>query len=154
MLHIQPRPDQTPLSIEALTQLYLNLDFPKRFQIFQIFIPSFVETPKKNPPYPHAIFSERTRHIISMLSFILGYFTDEHVDASVLGFFSTFTLGHPPATIFIFAQCLADKMHEKLVKMPEEGVFKHSSVLFHIFMYFQPKIFAINLQNMDVEGNP
>ena len=67
MLQIQHRPDETPLHIEILTQLYLNLDFPKRVQIFQTFIPSSVETPKTNPTYPTAIFSERTKHIISML---------------------------------------------------------------------------------------
>ena len=104
MLQIQPRPDETPLSIETLTQLYLNLDFPKRFQIFQTFIPSSVETPNTNPPYPTTIFSERTRHIIAMLSCILGYFTDEHVDSPVLGFLSIFTLGHPPTSIINFPQ--------------------------------------------------
>ena len=136
MLQIQPRPDEIPLSIEALTQLYLNLDFPKRFQIFQTFMPSSVEIPKINPPSPSLKFSERTRHIISMLSFIFGYFTDEHVDVAVLGFLSTFTPGHPPTTIFNFSQYLADNMHEQLVKIPEEGVFKYPSVLFHMFLYF------------------
>ena len=136
MLQIQPRPDETPLSIETLTQFYLNLDFPKRFQIFQTFMPSSVETPKTNPPYPSAIFSEKNRHIITMLSCILGYFTDEHIYASILGFLSTFTLGQPPATIFNFSQYLARNIHEKLVNMPEEGAFKYSSVLFHTFFYF------------------
>ena len=31
MLLVQPRPDETPSSIETLTKLYLKLDFPKRF---------------------------------------------------------------------------------------------------------------------------
>ena len=38
--------------------------------------------------------------------------------------------------------------------MPEECVFKYSSILFHMFLYFQSKIFSINLQKLDVEGNP
>ena len=89
-----------------------------------------------------------------MMSFVLGYFTYEHVDASVQGFLSIFSLGHPPATIFNFSQYLADTIHEQLVKMIEEGVFKYSSALFHMFLYFQPKIFAFNFQKLDVEGNP
>ena len=89
-----------------------------------------------------------------MLSFILGYFIDEHVDVAVLGFLSTFTPGQPPATIFNFSQYLADNIHEKLVKMPSEGVFKYSSVLLHMFLYFQSEKFGINLQRLDVEGNP
>ena len=145
MLQIQPRRDETPLSIETLTQLYLNLDFPKRFQIFHTFIPSSVETPKTNPPYPSTIFSERTRHIITMLSCIMGYSTDEHVDASVFGFLSTFTPSEPPATIFNFVQYLFDIIHEQLVKLPEKGVLKYSSVLFHMFLYFHSEKFTINL---------
>ena len=126
MLQIQSRLDEIYFSIEALTHLYLNLDFPKRFQIFQTFIPSSIEIPKINPPYPYAKFFERTRHIISMLSFILGYFTDEHADVAVLVFLSTFTPGQPPSTIFNFAQYLADNIHEQLVKIPSESVFKYS----------------------------
>ena len=45
-------------------------------------------------------------------------------------------------------------MHEQLVKFPEEGVFKYSSVLFHMFLYFQSHKFSFNLQKLDVEGNP
>ena len=38
--------------------------------------------------------------------------------------------------------------------MPSEDVFKYSSVLFHMFLYFWFEKFAINLQKLDVEGNP
>ena len=34
MLQLQPEPNEVPLSIEALTKFYLELDFPKRFQNF------------------------------------------------------------------------------------------------------------------------
>jgi len=45
-------------------------------------------------------------------------------------------------------------MHDQLVKLPEEGAFKYSSVLFHMFLYFQSKRFAVSLQKLDTEGNP
>lgn len=118
MMQIQPRPDETPLYIEILTQLHLNLDFPKRFQIFHTFIPSSIETRKTNPPYLAAIFSERTRHIISIWSFILGYFTDEQVYTSIVGFLSIFTPRQSPATIFNFSEYLVDTIHQQLVKLP------------------------------------
>ena len=57
MLQLQLDPQAIPLSIEALTQLYLGLDFPKRFMIFQNFMPSHVDIPKTNPPYSIAKFS-------------------------------------------------------------------------------------------------
>ena len=90
---MQPDPNAVPLSIEALTKFYLELDFPKRFQNFQTFMPSYVEIPKLNPPFSSSKFPEGMRHIISMLYFIIGYFTDEHADASVLGFLSIFVPG-------------------------------------------------------------
>ena len=34
MLQLQLDPQADPLSIEALTKLYISLDFPKRFMIF------------------------------------------------------------------------------------------------------------------------
>ena len=48
MLQLKPDPQAVPLSIEALTKLYIGLDFPKRFQIF---MPMHVEIPQINPPY-------------------------------------------------------------------------------------------------------
>ena len=51
-------PNLVPLSIEYLTQLYLSLHFPKKFMIFQDFMPSHVDIPKLNPPYSTAKFPE------------------------------------------------------------------------------------------------
>ena len=78
MLQLKPDPNVVPLSIEALTKLYIGLEFPKTFQIFQVFMPLHVEIPQINPPYSTSKFLEWSRHVISMLSFILGYFIDEH----------------------------------------------------------------------------
>ena len=41
-----------------------------------------------------------------------------------------------------------------MLKLLKEGVFKYSSVLFHLFLYFQSERFAVNLQKLDTEGNP
>ena len=89
-----------------------------------------------------------------MLSFILGYFTNEYIDASILGFLSIFCPGQHPTFTFNFAQYLSDAIHEELVKLPEEGVFKYSLVLFHLFLYFQSERFAVSLQKLDTKGNP
>ena len=89
-----------------------------------------------------------------MLSCILGYFTDEYVDASILGFLSIFYPEQPPAFTFNFAQYLSNAIHEQLFKLPEEGMFKYSSLLFHLFIYFQSERFANSLKKLDTEGNP
>ena len=91
--------------------------------IFHKFMPSHVDIPKFNPPYSTSKFPEGSRHVISMLSFILGYFTDEFTDESILGFFSTLSPGHPPTVIFDFSRFIADSIHHQLTKLPTEGVF-------------------------------
>ena len=133
--------DLVPLSIEALTKLYLGLDFPKRFMIFQNFMPSHVDIPNINPPYSTTKFPEGYRHIISTLSFILGFFTDEYTDESILGFLSTISPGQPPSVIFDYAGFIADTIHYQLTKLPTEGFFRYSSYLFHLFFYLKKKNF-------------
>ena len=152
MLQLQFDPREVPLSIEALTQLYLGLDFPKRFMIFQNFMPSHVDIPKLNPPYSTSKFPEGSRHVISMLSFILGYFTNEFTDESILGFLSTLSPGQPPAVIFEFSRFITDSIHYQLTKLPIEGVFSYSSYLFHLFLFSQVDHSPITLQKKNVEG--
>ena len=89
-----------------------------------------------------------------MLSFILGYFTNENTDEPILGFLSTFLPGQPPSVIYNYAEYIADSIHDQLVKFPTEGVFRYNSFLFHMFLYFQSEKFPITLQKLDVEGNP
>ena len=89
-----------------------------------------------------------------MLSFILGYFTYGFTDESILGFLFTLSPGQPPTLIFYYASCIADSIHHQLTKLPTEGVFRYSSYLFHLFLYFQSDKFPIALQKMDLEGQP
>ena len=133
------------MSIEALTQLYLGIDFPKRFKIFQTFMPCYIDIPKVNPPYSTSKFPEGSRHVISMLSFILCYFTDEFTNESILGFLSTLSPGQPPAMIFDYARFIADSIHKNLTKLPTEGLFRYSSYLFHLFLFSQADKFPITM---------
>ena len=117
-------------------------------------MPSHVDIPKINPPYSTAKFPKDSRQIISMLSFILRYFTDELIDKSIIGFLSTMSPGQPPSVIFDYVGFIADTIHYQLTKLPTEGVFRYSSYLFHLFLFSQADKFLVSLQNMDVEGNP
>jgi hypothetical protein len=90
MLQIPKNDSTTPFFVEALNELYQKLTFPQRAQIFEIFLPEDAQFPKKNPPYPSSIFIEKENQIISMLSYLLGYYSDEWVDEPILGFLSIF----------------------------------------------------------------
>ena len=107
MLQMSHGPRAVSLSIEDLTQLYLDLDFPSRFMIFQTFWSTHVDIPKVNPPYDTFDFPEGSRQVISMLSFILGYDSDDFTDASILGFLSTLSPGQPPSIVFNFSKIIA-----------------------------------------------
>ena len=117
-------------------------------------MPLHFEIPKLNPPYSTAKFPKRSRHVISMLSFILGYFTDEHTDESILGFLSTFSPRQPPLVIFDYTGFITDSIHYQLTNLQLEGVFRYASYLFHLFLFFQSESFPISLQNLDIEGKP
>ena len=108
-------------------------------------MPLHVEIPKLNPPYSTAKFPEGSRHVISMLSFILGYFTDEHTDESILGFLSTFSPGQSPSVIFDYAGFIADSIHYQLSNLQLKGVFRYTSYLLHLFLFFQSENFPISL---------
>ena len=103
MLQIQPSQNETPLSIEGLLELYTKLNIPMKAQIIQNFIIKESHTPIDSPLYAGTIFSERGRQIITMLSCILGYTSDEHVDEVVLAFLAIFCLGKPLVTIYNYA---------------------------------------------------
>ena len=60
----------------------------------------------------------------------------------------------PPAIIFYYAIVIADSIHHHLTKLPTEGVFRYSSYLFHLFLFFQADNYPIALQKMDLEGKP
>lgn len=154
MLQIQSSQNETPLSIEGLLDLYTKLDLPKMAHIFQTFIREESHTPNDSPPYVATIFSKRERQIITMLSWILEYTYDEHVDEVVLSLLSIFSPSKPPTTIDKYAQFIADRIHEQFIRLPNQGVFKYSSVLFHMFLYYQSDKFPIKIQKLDTKGNP
>jgi hypothetical protein len=154
MLQI-PRIDSAiPFSVEALNDLYQKLSFPQRAQIFEIFLPEDAQFPKKNPPYPSSIFSVRENQIISILCYLLGYFSDEWVDEPILGFLSIFSTEEKATVQFDFSQFLADNIHDQFFKFSTEGMFRYSSVLVYLFLFFQSDRFSCALQKLDQEGNP
>ena len=122
--------------------------------IRQNFMPNHVNLPKVNPPYDTFDFPEGSRQIISMLSFILGYANDEFTDASILGFLSTLSPRQHPELVFNFAKFIVNNMHYHIIKLPDEGVFKYSSYLLHLFLFFQEENFPVALYKMGVEGKP
>ena len=72
MMQAQTTNNATPCSQEALIEIYKKLDFSKRAQTFELFMTENDPLPKKNPPFPASIFPERSKQIITHISYLLG----------------------------------------------------------------------------------
>jgi hypothetical protein len=154
MLQI-PRVDSpSPFNLEILTELYQNLSFPQRAQIFELFLPQDAQLPKTNPPYPSSLFSERGNQVISSLCSLLGYFSDEWVDEPILGFLSIFSAEEKATIQFDFNTFLAENIHDQLSKFATEGMFWYSSILAYMFIFFQTEKFPFLMQKMDKDDKP
>jgi hypothetical protein len=72
-----------------------------------------------------------------MISYLLGYYSNEWVDEPILAFLSIFSTQEKVTMKFNFSQFLADSIHEQFLKFPTEGMFKYSSMLVYIFLFYQ-----------------
>jgi len=145
MLQLQPRQKLTDISIGDLLDKFPKLTTAKVAQMFQTFIVEEKHTPQEPPPYMYTIFSQFFQDIVSMISSILGYTIIEYIDKIILSFMSIFTQRHPPAVMYDYAKYIADRMHEQFIRMSNERVFKYSSVLYHLFLYYQTDKFPFTL---------
>lgn len=66
---------------------------------------------------------------------------------------SIFTLAQPLSIIYDYANFIANKMHDQFLRMSNERVFKYSSVLYHLFIYYQADKFPFTLQELDTRGH-
>jgi hypothetical protein len=100
------------------------------------------------------MFSVKGNQIISALCALLGYYSDQWVDEPILGFLSIFSNDEQPTTQFDYSTFLANNIHEQFVNFPTEGMFRYSSILAYMFLYFQADRFNFSMQKMDADGKP
>jgi hypothetical protein len=154
MMQITRVESASPFNLEILTELYQKMTFPQRAQIFELFLPTSAPLPSTNPPYPSSMFSTKGNQIISSLCALLGYYSDQWVDEPILGFLSIFSNDEQPTTQFDYNTFLANNIHEQFVNFATEGMFRYSSILAYMFIYFQADRFNFSMQKMDADGRP
>jgi hypothetical protein len=150
MMQVPKAEPRSPLTIEILTEMYQNLSFPQRAQIFELFLPQDSQFPKKN--YHSSIFFEKGNQIISTLCCFLCYFSDEWVDEPILGFLSIFSTEEKVVILFDYNGFLAENVHEQLENFPTKDMFRYSSILAYMFMFYQAEKFSFLMQKMDKDG--
>jgi hypothetical protein len=100
------------------------------------------------------MFSTRGNQIISSLCALLGYYSDQWVDERILGFLSIFSNDEQPTTQFNYSTFLSNNIHEQFVNFATKGMFRYSSILAYMFVYFQADMFNFSMQKMDADGKP
>ena len=77
MMHAHTPKQSVPFSYESLRETYQRIDFSSRAKTLQHFMETNAPMPIKNPPYPTSTFPERTKKIVIVLSYLLGYHSDQ-----------------------------------------------------------------------------
>jgi len=153
MLQFQPGQALTPLSMAELLEKSTKLSHEELNRLCQTFmLPE--HQPKNPPPYGYTFFTDEGRLILNMISSIMGFNTSEYVDHLTLVLLSIFTPGQPPAVKYDFASYIADKIHDQFMRFENERVFKYSSVIYHLMIYFQSEHFPFYVKKLDAKGNP
>ena len=103
-------------------------------------------------PYHHAWFTEASKMLIDMISYILGFRTSETVDETVFALMSIFTPGQPLVVKYDNATFIANTIHEQFMNLERERVFKYTLYMYHLLLYYQYESFLVFLKKLDARG--
>ena len=120
-------------------------------RVVQTFVrPDF--QPKEPPPFHHVWFNEAGRFIIDMISYVPRFKTSEYVDETILALLSMFTPAQPPVVKYNYATFIVNKIHNQFLNLDREGVFKYTSYIYHLFLYYQTDSFHFPIRKLDSKG--
>ena len=80
--------------------------------------------------------------------------TSEYVDELTLVLMSIFTPGQPPAIKYKYAAFIAEKIHDQFMRLENEKVFKYSTLIYHLILYYQSDGFPFSVNKLDTNDNP
>jgi len=89
-----------------------------------------------------------------MISAVMGFNTSEYVDELTLVMMSIFTPGQHPFVKYDYASYIADKIHDPFMRLENERVFKFSTFIYHLILYYQSDHFPFSVKKLDTKGNP
>ena len=89
-----------------------------------------------------------------MIVCILGFSSNEYVDEMTFTYMTMFTPGQTPTAKYDYATFIVDKIHDQFMRLENERVFKYSTVLYHLFLYYQTDKFPFYMNKLDTRGNP
>ena len=151
MLHFHPTQPLAPLSMGRFLEQGSQLPSSKITQIAKIFMKPDCQ-PQGPLPYVNSWFTKVGKLILDMISFILGFKTSEFFDDTNLVMLLMFTPGQPPAVKYDYASFIANKINQQFINLEREGVFKYTSFIYHLLLYYQSDSFSFPIRKLDSKG--
>jgi len=152
MLNFQIAKKLVPLSMTELIQQGSKLTDAQITKINQLYIDSPNQT-IRTPPISHVYLNELGRDLADMISPILGYNSIEFIDETVLVIMAMFSPGKPPIC-YDYATYISNKIQEQLMDLERERVFRYTSYIYHLILYYQHERFPFPIQRIDAQGKP
>jgi len=152
MLHFQTAKKLTPLSMMHLLDQGGKLSNAQIKKINQLFIGSGSQT-MRTPPISHVYLNELGRVLVDMISYILGYRSTEYIDETILVLMFVFSPGKPPSVRYDYVSFISNKIHEQLMNLDRERVFRYTSYIYHLFLFYQSDSFSVPFKKLDAQGN-
>jgi len=152
MIHFHSTEPLARLSMGFLLEKASQLPSSEITHIAQMFMKPNCQ-PQGPPPYLHVWFTETGKLILDMISLILGFRSSEYVDDITLVLLSIFTPGQPPAVKYDYSTFIADKIHTQFMNLEREGVFKYTSFIYHLLLYYHLDSFPFLIRKLDSKGN-
>lgn len=107
----------------------------------------------KYPPINQVYLNQLGRDLADMISPILGYNSIEFFDQTVLIIMLMIAPGKSPIC-YDYATYIADKIHEQLMNLARERLFRYTSYIYHLILYHQYQKFSFPIKRVDAQGNP
>jgi len=152
MLNFKTAKKLVPLLIMDLINQGIKLTDAQITKINQLFINSTSES-LKYPPIHHVYLNQLGIDLADMISPILGYNSIEIVDETVLVIMAMFSPGKPPIC-YDFATYISNKINEQLIDLERERVFRYTSYIYNLILYYQHEKFPYPVKRVDAQGNP
>ena len=91
---------------------------------------------------------------MDLISYVLGYRGVEDVDDTIMAMLYIFSPGKPPVVHYDYATYIADRIHEQLMNLKRERLFRYTSYIYHLFLFYLPDSFLIPLKQFNAQVNP
>jgi len=150
MLYFKTKKKLVPLSLGDLIRKGAKLTDAQITKLNQLYTDS--DTIHR-PPFHRVYLNQLGRDLVDMISSILGYLSTEFVDETVLSIMLMFSPGKPPIC-YDYATYISNKIHEQLINLARERVFRYTSYIYHLILYHQHEKFPFQVKDLDAQGNP